>query len=324
VACFALTLVLASLAVSRGAVALEVDSTLTERSFGITHGDDTYSLDYWSNGEVGRPDPMVTNVVVVVHGDSRNADDYARYTVRAAAGAGRLGSTLVVAPRFVTELDLPRPDQLYWTRDSWKEGGPSEPSAASWSISSFDVMDRLLATIRQALPAAKIVVTGHSAGGQFVQRYAAAAQQTVVDRYVPMNPGSYLYFDRKRWTDGTRRRLTSAEKAACPGWNTYKYGVTGRTFLAGTSTLDLRTRYFTTPVTYVLGRADVVRDSELDVSCEADWEGANRYARGRNFFAAVSKLAGPELRQSLVTVPGVAHEGSKMIGSSAARPLLFP
>jgi pimeloyl-ACP methyl ester carboxylesterase len=298
--------------------------TLAQHSFIVSAGAPAYTLDYWSNGEIGIVDPTVRRVVVMVHGDSRNADDYGRYTSLAADAAGLADSTMVVAPLFIADVDFPRADQLYWTEDSWKRGGESENSGRSWAMSSFRVMDALLAALRSDYPKARLVLAGHSAGGQFVQRYAASSTVHLANRYVPMNPGSYLYLDRRRWFKGRLRAPTPKELKTCTRYNTYRYGLKRRP--AGEFAADAATvvsTYLGSRVTYLLGKADRVRDSDLDTSCSADWEGPNRFRRGTRFFAALQVIAGSRLRHHMVIVPGVAHEGGSMIRSTQAAPVLF-
>ncbi len=302
-------------------------STLSLRDFALTRSGTTYVVPYWSNGGLSSTDKTVRNVVVTVHGDSRNADDYGRYTADAATLAGKSATTVVVAPWFAAAEDSPRSNQLYWTSDGWKKGDDSVAEARVWTMSSFTVLDALVTRAHRAFPTAKITVAGHSAGGQFVQRYVAFAGQTYVTRYLPMNPGSYLYLDAIRW-DGTQRHaLTAEEQKSCSRWNDYTYGLARRTgSLAVRTDAQARTAYAAAPVSYLLGDLDTELDSSLDTGCSADWEGANRLERGRNFFAALPQALGVDAvrSHSLVTVPGVAHLGGTMIRSAEARPLLFP
>jgi pimeloyl-ACP methyl ester carboxylesterase len=75
-------------------------------------------------------------------------------------------------------------------------------------LSSFDAIDSILARLadRSVFPnLAHIVLAGHSAGGQIVQRYAVVGTGTdkltalgVRVRYVVANPSSYAYFSRER------------------------------------------------------------------------------------------------------------------------------
>lgn len=300
---------------------------LALRDFPITRSGTTYVLPYWSTGALSGVDTSVRTVVLTVHGDSRNADDYGRYTVDAASLAGQASTTVVIAPWFTTAAEAPRPNQLYWTSDGWKQGDASVATSRAWTMSSFAVLDALVNQAHRAFPNARIAMAGHSAGGQLVQRYVGFAGQTVVSRYVPMNPGTYLYLDAARWDGATRRSLTAAEQKACPRWNTYKYGLTKRSGIVAVRTeSQVRTAYAAAPVTYLLGGLDTQVDSSLDTGCSATWEGPNRLQRGRNFFAGLpTSLGATTVRsQSLVTVPDVAHSGGSMIRSAQARALLFP
>src|SRR5438445_13467960 len=103
--------------------------------------------------------------------------------------------------------------ELAFSCNGWKDGEPALGSA----IDSFSAMDGLLAALddKARFPALKeIVVAGHSAGGQYVQRYAAGNRieptlSTPV-RYLVANPSSYLYLEPWRPVNGN-----PAER--CPG-----------------------------------------------------------------------------------------------------------
>src|SRR6202044_3234373 len=97
--------------------------------------------------------------------------------LRAIQNAGAAGQgTLLIGPQFLESVDaqahqLPG-NVLRWTGNEWMGGENAENA----SISSYEVVDVLLAKLgdRRTFPNLKLVVlAGHSAGGQFVQRYAA-------------------------------------------------------------------------------------------------------------------------------------------------------
>src|SRR5271165_2994931 len=77
------------------------------------------------------PQPEIVHAVIVVHGQSRNADDYFEYTQQALVMVaqlypGLLERTILVAPQFLNESataahNLP-PEVLRWRRSEW-EGG---------------------------------------------------------------------------------------------------------------------------------------------------------------------------------------------------------
>lgn len=285
----------------------------TSRAFQVG----TKLLDYCGNGSVALKGKAITRVLLVVHGTSGNYCDYARYAMESASDAGVLGSTLVVAPHFPTSDETNDQRRLIWG-SGWREGNTSNNSDGT-KVSSFEAMDQLAAAVRRTYGSSvPLRIIGHSAGGQFVQRYAEGSDAPI-DRFVAANPSSYAYLSAQRWSGGT----AVDSVAGCPGYNTWKYGLEG---LNGylRSAGDLRARYAGHRVALLLGGADVLRDSDLDVSCEADAQGRNRLERGQVFFTHLrDQLGYLPAGHSLSVVPGVGHEGRSMIRSAAARGLLF-
>jgi pimeloyl-ACP methyl ester carboxylesterase len=270
------------------------------------------ALEYCGNGTVDRPDPRITTVLVVVHGTGRNACDYAGYGIESATQAGRASSTLVVAPHFLAQADAPKAGTMYWSSGGWKEG---DASLSKPAVSSYAALDTLVAKANATFPDAQVVVAGHSAGGQTVNRYAVGTQ-AAVDRFVVANPSSYLYLDSQR----------PQPTSGCTGYDTYKYGTSGRNaYMAATDVGTLRSRYGARQVTYLLGDLDTsTTSSSLDRSCEAKAQGAHRLERGRNYVAALPRMLGqPAPGHHQVIVPGVAHDGRSMLISEQGRAAIF-
>src|ERR1039458_10060354 len=119
-----------------------------------------------------------------------------------------LDSTIVIAPHLASSAGTCRdqlaPNEVSWScaGDSWRSGG----TATNYEkLTSFDFTDEILRKLakKDIFPNLKaIVVSGHSAGGQYVDRYAMA--NTVHDNlgvpvtYVVSNPSSYAYLDNTR------------------------------------------------------------------------------------------------------------------------------
>jgi len=314
---------------------------VSSRAFKIERNGDTLELEYCGNGSTETANAAVRTVVVVVHGSSRNHCDYASYTVDAASKAGTLGETLVVAPHFLDDSDITKSmsSTLYWSNGGWKDGSSSltSPMRRPWTISSFEALDRLIASLtedRGRFPGLnRIVVAGHSAGGQFTNRYAAgtriapAATSGIERRYVVANPSSYLYFDSARYNGSTLRRLTGSEAKKCSGYDDYKYGLQDRNKFMGAIEADaLQKQYVATKVTYLLGDRDNDPNADaLDTSCEAKWQGANRLERGKRYHKYLGATFGSSIhaRHGVALVPGVGHEGHKMLASRPGQTALF-
>ena len=250
-----------------------------------------------------------SRLLVVVHGALRDAGRYLEHA-RAAAREEASG-TFIVAPQFLADVDLrggpePWPGTLYWDAEGWKGGGQALGAAG---LSSFTVMDRLLGQLTAAdrWPSGRppeVVVYGNSAGGQYVNRYAAVgrgpdrlAGRGIAVRFVLSNPSTYLYFtDEYRWRYGFRDAPAYVEGDARAN----------------------RRRYLGRDVTMVLGREDSDNASLLlETGPEAMSQGANRYERGLNYHAYIGG------RHRLIELDGVGHAAADVMAATPVRELLF-
>ncbi|MGF6517371.1 pimeloyl-ACP methyl ester carboxylesterase [Pseudomonas sp. BT76 TE3572] len=277
---------------------------------------------------IGPAPKKIERVLIIIHGRLRNADTYRQSAVRAAEQAGQSASTLVIAPQFLNETDVTAhtvaDSVLRWQGNDWMAGGLS---TAPLSMSSYAALDEIIARIgdRKQFPDVKqIVIAGHSGGAQVVQRYAllghdqpALKAADIQVRYVIANPSSYAYFDE--------RRPAAFSHAGCPNFNRWKYGLTDLpAYAKGQNAKQLEENYVKRDVVYLLGQQDSdPKQPALDKSCEAQAQGANRLARGRNYFAYLKRLHPQGLSQQLIEVPGVGHDGDGMFNSPQGQKALF-
>ena len=265
----------------------------------------------------------VRRALIVIHGAGRNADDYFPSGMAGAYLAGALEETVVVAPRFAGTGsrncdDKLAPGEIGFSciGDDWRGGGPGVGVA---SVTTFDVMDELIrrfADKKRYPRLTHVVLMGHSAGGQFLSRYAAASKLDpagVAVRYVISNPSSYLYLD------GTRPGPTQG----CAGFNNWKYGLENRTGYAAAITDDvMRANLARRDVVYLLGGYDTTPQFGFDSTCGAMAQGPNRLQRGTDYFAYITTKFGAKHR--LVPVPNCGHNGRCMLVANEAREVLFP
>jgi hypothetical protein len=268
-------------------------------------------------------------LLVVVHGALRDAGHYLGH---AQAAAGEHASrTLIVAPQFLADVDLradpePQPGTLYWDAEGWKGG---ERALGTAGLSSFTVLDHLLAelTTPGRWPGGRtpaVVIFGNSAGGQYVNRYAAVgrgpeqlAERGIAVRFVISNPSTYLYFTPDR----------PGGVAGGAGVNRWRYGFDGApAYVEGDARENLR-RYLARDVTIVLGREDSDGVALLlETGAAAMAQGANRYERGISYHAHVSELAreeGLKARHQLIELEGVGHAAADVMAAEPVRDLLF-
>jgi len=273
------------------------------------------------------PQPDVVKAVILVHGWSRRALDVGDTAVTRAGNAA--AHAIVVSPQFLIPADVQAhrlPDSvLRWGVEDWKSGRPALGPAP---LSAFEALDAIVARLadRRLFPhLAIIVVAGHSAGGQLVQRYAAVgnaltrAGAGIAVRYVVANPSSYLYFGEMRPYAG---RL---DGAPCPATDRWPYGLAGALppYVRVTAA-QAEAGYVARNIVYLLGTDDTdPAHPELDRSCAAESQGATRLERGRAYFDALRLRGGSALAQRLVEVPGVGHSGRRMFTSPAGLAALF-
>ncbi|VWB11799.1 hypothetical protein BAR24066_00385 [Burkholderia arboris] len=275
--------------------------------------------------------PDVTRVFIVIHGTLRNADAYYASGRKVVEQAGASGNgTMVVAPQFLTRADtrafsLPA-STLAWTQEGWKGG---EPARQPGPISSFAALDALLAHFadRSLYPSlTTVVVIGHSAGAQLLQRYAVAGREGdalahtgIAVRYVVANPSSYLYFDDER------PNADAIAGGTCPRATQWKYGLkSAPPYVASQDARELETRYVARRVVYLLGQADTNPYTHfIDRSCAAMAQGPYRLARGLAYFDYLKKRHPDDLAQQVVEVPGVGHDGLGMFTSACGLAVLF-
>jgi pimeloyl-ACP methyl ester carboxylesterase len=277
----------------------------------------------------------IDRVVLVFHGRLRDAEVYWRSAQKAAQAAPEASRhTLLIVPQFLAERDLTAhalaPETLHWSLEGW-EGGDAAKGPAP--ISSFEAVDALLALVadRTRFPNLKhVVLAGHSGGAQVVQRYAvvgqgeaALAARGVAVRYVVANPSSYLYFSPDR-PQGDGTFAPPASPASCPRYNQWKYGWDDApAYAQRLSRVDYESRYVTRDVVYLLGSNDTdPQFPSLDKSCSGEAEGAYRLVRGHNYLSYLRQRH-PGLAQVSHDVPGVGHDGDRMLGSACGIAALF-
>ncbi len=303
-----------------------------DRTFAVASPEGSAILRYFGNGSLDGA-PRATRAIVTIHGLLRNAGEYER-TAEAvvAAAAEPAGTTLTITPQFLAQVDvtgnaLPA-DTLRWSVQSWLDG---YPAAGPAPLSAFSVLDAILLRLsdRGRFPALReIVVAGHSAGGQLVQRYAivgrasdAVASPALAVRFVVANPSSYLYFTPER---PAGIGFAPFDAAACPGFNHWKYGVEAPPPYVAGNVVDLEARYVTRDVTYMLGLLDVdPNHAVLDKSCAGEAEGPYRLARGLAYLRYLELRHPGGTRQSLAEVAGVDHDALGMFASSCGLAVLF-
>ncbi|WP_047249595.1 hypothetical protein [Chromobacterium subtsugae] len=273
-----------------------------------------------------RPQPGVNRAVIVIHGWPRRDLRSGAYAAAQAGEAAR--GSIVITPQFLIQADVDAhhlPDTvLRWGVNDWAIG---YDAAAPAPLSSFDALDAILARLadKRLFPDLDVVViAGHSAGGRFVQHYAAIGNgQTALlnngvhIRYVVANPLAYLYFSAAR---------PKPADVGCSQADRWEYGLGGGLPPYARQPVNpaaLRSAYLSRDIVYLLGSADTdPAEPELDTGCAAEAQGATRFERGLNYLRALPPARGGG-GQRLFEVSGVGHHSAAMFASECGRYALF-
>ncbi len=275
-------------------------------------------LPVFSTHELATGHETVSRGLIVVHGNSRNPDDYFLSGIAAATQGGAAGATAVVAPHFQTSDDGPESDEPYWSSPGWKRGNLSSSEGPSPRVSSYAALDSIVQIFLNTgrFPAMReIVVTGHSAGGQVLHRYAATsriqegARDGVSFRYVVANPSTYLYLGPER--ENLSGNFTVPGGVGCDDYNEWHYGLEDRNSYAEALEADtIRALLSRRDVRILIGDADTLSAS-LDQSCGANLQGVNRYVRGQKIVRFMEALY-PGHNHVEMIVPGIGHSSRSM------------
>ncbi len=283
---------------------------------------------------LGVKNEKITRALIVVHGAGRNADNYFRTGVAAAFLANALDDTILIAPRFASNdgrgcRDPLAANEINWScsGDSWRSGGAA---ASDGELTSYDLMDEILRKLakKEVFPNLKaIVLSGHSAGGQYVTRYEMANQ--VHDKlgipitYVVSNPSSYAYLDPERPTGGNNELHAFNDARNCTTYNNWPYGLKNRSgYTAKLADDQLKKQLPARPVTYLLGELDILPLGGFDSSCPAMAQGSTRLARGQAFASYVNQKYAAH--HTVTVVPLCGHNARCMFTADPALPILFP
>lgn len=239
----------------------------------------TYTLPEYTHDDIQA-------VVIVIHGSGRNADEYL-YSMNNVANlqtAYKPANILVIAPNFLAVEDGIYSVPVVLDENTTSQSSPmkwneTDPIPHTWryganaldpfsQYSSYQVMDAIIEAIIEKYDKGddgfrnleRIVCAGHSAGGQFVQRWALTSNSFIWndDLYYPerihvnangissikklrkeqmkrklpdiiavvANPRSYAYLDSRRWKNLTYfGEPTMKQKQRCKTWDSWEWGL---------------------------------------------------------------------------------------------------
>lgn len=284
----------------------------------------------------------ITRLLVSIHSSSYDALDYYENARLAAEQIeSGLDQTLILAPHFLmaskVEGKIP-PGMLFWRTYPFRGSARAAigPEAQPLSLSPFEILDDWLTTLAtpEHLPNLReIVVVGHSAGGQMVQRYAMVTKfkppREIQTRYVVCAPSSYAYLTDLRWDREAQqfRVPKPAQVANCPRWNEWGYGLDNPyQYFADLDPKSTMANYAQQHLFYLCGGNDNnPSHSSLSKTCESMLQGAHRLERMQIFAAYLRHTYGDSIasHHRFAVVAGVGHSGRRNMNSAEGLRAMF-
>jgi hypothetical protein len=232
-----------------------------------------------------------SSILVVMHGNGRNAENYHKVWQPIASANG----AILVTPEFSKD-DWPR--SRHYHQGNIQTVRNATKLRNVWSFTAMEKAVEIAAGVA-GVSGKKFYLYGHSAGAQFVHRYVMVTGGGRLILAVAANAGWYS------WPSETKA---------------YPYGVAP----IENHRWDWKT-VFRTDLTILVGMNDNDPDAKsLRRSAKVMFQGKHRLARGTGFFPAARALAdasGTAFHWRFATVPDVGHSNRDM--AKAAARILF-
>ena len=226
-------------------------------------------------------------IVIVFHGDERNASDYRNIWINASNQYG----FMVFAPEF-NSIDFPG-GSSYQIGNVYQDGNfPTSQTLNNENVWTFSMIEPLFDYIKansgSAVPTYDMF--GHSGGGQFVHRFVLIKPNARYNRAIAANSGWYTVPD---------------------GTTNYPYGIMNCPITAISPN-----NYFSKKLFITVGSLDNNgSDPSLRHNTESDLQGLNRLARANYFYSKSRTFAisvGATFNWQFHTVANSGHDAVLM------------
>lgn len=319
---------------------------LAPRRYPVRAEERTCLAPYFSSHDLDAVDARVERLIYSIHSSVYDAKLYYHNAREAVARAGEDPTkNLIVAPHFLTafmirkEISMQMPaDTLYWQNYPYWGISSGVYNGRGVSISAYDVVDQMLEGIVTGgrFPNLKsIVILGHSAGGQMVNRYAAGSRfefdiarpRGIEVRYLVMAPSTCVYFTPERPAGADGDFCTPVRTPA--DFNTWGYGLDGLFPYhrrCGVTAEWIRAHYGQRRVLYLVGELDTdPTDPSLAKTVSAMLMGRNRLERARAYIRYLQRLYGEAIAatQRFESVPNAGHSGRQLMTSRPGLEFIF-
>ena len=251
-----------------------------------------FTFDSWTKPDLGifyhLPETVDENtkILFIIHGNSRNADDYLKVWRKLTEGE----NVALFAPHFKRNSFI-----SFNTLQMSTSNGVIRSDKNLYLNNSIDTLFEFIKS-KFNLKANSYDIYGHSAGAQFVHRYLLMSEDPKVNIAVAANAGWYTFLN---------------------GAN-FPYGVKNPPIILSDSNVKV---FLGTNLHILIGSNDIDVDSSINKSDGAQKQGLNRLQRAKNFFDYTNLI----VEQNDLTfnwkyqlVPGAPHS-NKVMSRAAVR-----
>jgi len=263
----------------------------------------------------------IENVVVLIHGVNRNANEYFNEMSSVLQNEGIEQTTLLIAPWF-NDAENAANNEIYWNDNTWRIG--ADNSNSSLKVSAFTIAEKLVAEVLSTgrFPSVKnALITGHSTGALFTHLWSGILNPALYPdqnfHFGVLNSQYFYYPQDVRWETSTGM---FEAPTTCSSFNRWPYGfVNTIDLVSDIGKEEFDNRFTQNKVTYILGTEDVVTTGTLNTNdCAAVLLGEHRLDRGNKMYDFMNATY-PNNAHNRIYVENVGHNFKLMYASDAFR-----
>ena len=291
-------------------------------------------IPYATNMDISKDHKKVTKLILSIHSSSYNPDIYLDNSLALFKKNRTLNQKiLIISPAFFRKDKTKLLNIVKWSVSPFWGSSRGIFKSKKIELSSYEVLDDILThiiTSKNFPNLSSIVILGHSAGGQLVNRYAScntiedniALEHEISMKYLVMAPSSYVYFDGRRAKNDNNLAFYFPF-GVNKKYNFWGYGVEHLYSYHKRHNItadDIRFQYKYRKVLYLVGENDTT-DRALDKSRSAMFEGKNRKERLQIYYNYLQAYYGKEITdyQTMSIIPNVGHWGKALMLSDEGK-----
>ena len=221
-----------------------------------------------------------TKILFIVHGNSRNADDYLKVWIKLSEGK----NVALFAPHFKRNSFI-----SFNTLQMSTSNGVIRANTDLYLNNSIDTLFEFIKS-KFNLKSRRYDIYGHSAGAQFVHRYLLMSEDPQVNTAVAANAGWYTF-------------LNGAD---------FPYGVKNTPISLSDNNIK---KFLSMDLHILIGSNDIDVNSSINKSNGAQNQGLNRFQRAKNFFEYTESIVEQnnlEFNWQYQVVSGAPHSNKVM------------